>query len=547
MATPTLDLKNVQGDIIIGLQKRVEAFWFGSLKSDAKSIEGFRKSLKSYLLPQITSTQDVIETQKKIDQHKSTKPGELLPITLINLAFSYKGLNKLGLKSQEIPTGVNQAFSKGQQLDAIENLGDPVDRNSKQLSTWSKDYLIDPQVQNNPNAIDFVILIASSDEPLLNQKIDELAHHLGSFLSRSFLRKGNVRPGSQAGHEHFGFLDGISAPVIENVNAKPDDKKSGIVKANVILLGQADNTDNLTPEQLWVKDGSYLVFRELRQLVPEFQTFCDEAAKSLKNPKVSGDLIGARVVGRWKSGAPITLAPLEDNPKLNRAQDFDYSDELKQERCPYAAHVRKTNPRNGIEGADPANAVLPHLMVRNGIPYGPELTKEEKETNQTKEDRGLLFVAYQSHIEQGFQFVQKLWCNNVNFPVKNPAKVTAGFDLLIGQTSDGSARTAQNIKPLGQAGIGDPNNVLTAPKPFVVPHGGEYFLIPPLKAIKEKLGIDGWMNRANKLKPTPPDPMLLTQKQVDWDQVSIKAFPSQLTPSKEKEIYHCTGFILGSY
>jgi hypothetical protein len=34
------------------------------------------------------------------------------------------------------------------------------------------------------------------------------------------------------------------------------------------------------------------------------------------------------------------LAPNEDNPDLNAAQDFDYSDEVKQERCPYASHVR---------------------------------------------------------------------------------------------------------------------------------------------------------------------------------------------------------------
>jgi hypothetical protein len=39
-------------------------------------------------------------------------------------------------------------------------------------------------------------------------------------------------------------------------------------------------------------------------------------------------------------GAPLSLAPIEDNPELSGAQDFDYSDELKQERCPYAAHIR---------------------------------------------------------------------------------------------------------------------------------------------------------------------------------------------------------------
>jgi hypothetical protein len=74
-------------------------------------------------------------------------------------------------------------------------------------------------------------------------------------------------------------------------------------------------------------------------------------------------------------------------------------------------------------------------MIRNGIPYGlflkifhnsmsiersilnvsiripfvgPELTGEETDSKKTKENRGLLFVAYQSEIADGFQLVQKV-------------------------------------------------------------------------------------------------------------------------------------------
>ncbi|KAH9460649.1 hypothetical protein Pst134EB_008814 [Puccinia striiformis f. sp. tritici] len=488
MSSTNVDLKNVQGDIIIGLQKRVEAFWFGSLKTDGKSIEGFRKNLKSSILPLITSTQEVIDTQKKIDDHKrlnqksdgSTK--ELLPITQLNLGFSFTGLKKLGLKVEEIPSGANGIFSKGQKVDAVDNLGDPVDQTTKKLKTWSQDF------RSEASSIDFVILVTAPDHTLLGQRLDQIRKNLDGFLSTSFVRQGAVRPGNQSGHEHFGFLDGISAPAIEGINSQPGDKKSGIVKPDVILLGQP-SSGTVDPNQAWIKDGSFLAFRELQQLVPEFQNFCDESAKKLRNPNVSGDFIGARIVGRWKSGAPLTLTPVQDKPELNRAQDFDYSDELNQERCPYAAHIRKTNPRNGIAGADPNTAVLPHLMVRNGIPYGPELTDEEKKSKKTKENRGLLFVSYQSKIESGFQFVQKFWCNNTDFPSKTPAKVTPGFDLLIGQTSDEKPRVAQNINPLGIAGTTDPNNVLTAPEHFIIPLGGEYFLMPSIKAIKEKLSL----------------------------------------------------------
>lgn len=481
-----IDATNVQGDVILGLQKRVEGFWFGNLKTDSNSITSFRKKLKTDLIPMITTTQGVLDTQKKIEDNKKNNPNKLLPIVQVNVGFSFQGLKKIGVKDDEIPTDGNNVFTTGQKTDAVQSLGDPVDSNTQKLSTWTKDFLDDS------NPIDLVLLVTAPDDNLLGQKLDELHKKFGGFFTRSFVLKGNVRPGNQAGHEHFGFLDGISAPKIENFDAKPEDKKSGIVKPNVILLGQAssDGTpSNLPANQTWIKDGSFMAFRQLQQLVPEFQTFCDESAKKLQNPNVSGDFIGARIVGRWKSGAPLTLAPVKDDPSLSRAQNFDYSDELKQERCPYAAHVRKTNPRNGAQGLTPESAILPHLMIRNGIPYGPELTDDEKKAKATKQNRGLLFVSYQSQLESGFQFVQQLWCNNTGFPPKPPAKITPGFDLLIGQTSGQAPRTAQNILPKGVAGTTDPNNFLTAPKHFIVPLGGEYFLMPSMSALKQKLSL----------------------------------------------------------
>jgi hypothetical protein len=198
-----VDLTNVQGDIIIGLQKRYETFWFGSLKSDPGSIEGFRRKLKSDLLPLITTTQGVIDTQMVIDDYQQNlKEGEAkkwLPITHVNVGFTYDGLEKLGLKAEEIPNGKKGVFLKGQKLDAMDNLGDPVDQATKRLKTWSEDFL------DEVNPIDFVVLITAPNLNLLDQKLDQVRNMLGAYLSRSFLRQGNVRPGEQYGNEHFGY------------------------------------------------------------------------------------------------------------------------------------------------------------------------------------------------------------------------------------------------------------------------------------------------------------------------------------------------------
>ncbi|KAH9818416.1 hypothetical protein DFH28DRAFT_960272 [Melampsora americana] len=481
----SIDVNNVQGDIVIGLSKRVEAFVFLTIKDDEESRLAFRRTLKAKLLPLITTTQQVLDTQAKIDESKrQTKPGQskkILPITHINISFSASGLKKLGVGDTEIPSDA-KAFIATQKSDAVTNLGDPVDQTGQKLSTWSDEFL--------QHSIDAVILITAPDETLLESKMFEVENIVKGSVSHQFVLTGNVRPGSEAGHEHFGYLDGISKPKIEGFNATEADKKAGVVKPSVILVGQADTqqTKPLDPAQSWMKDGSFLVFRQLQQLVPEFRKFCQDVADKNPQPGVTGEFIGARIVGRWKSGAPLVLAPVEDNPELATADNFDFSDDLVQQRCPYAAHIRKTNPRNGIEGADPNTAVLPHLITRSGIPYGPELTQEEIDENKTKHNRGLLFVCYQSKLEDGFKLVQEVWSNNPDFPPKNPAKVTTGLDLLIGQNGKHGPRTAQNITSKGTAGDTDPNNTITSDELFVHPLGGEYFFSPSLEAIKTKLG-----------------------------------------------------------
>ena len=111
-------------------------------------------------------------------------------------------------------------------------------------------------------------------------------------------------------------------------------------------------------------------------------------------------------MGRWKSGAPIDITPLKDDPVLaadpQRNNNFQY-DRASQERCPFAAHTRKMNPRSDLGEA----IVDPHRIIRRGIQFGPEVSPEERAAHRTQKERGLLFVSYQSSLSQGFQFLQK--------------------------------------------------------------------------------------------------------------------------------------------
>jgi hypothetical protein len=59
---------------------------------------------------------------------------------------------------------------------------------------------------------------------------------------------------------------------------------------------------------------------------PEFNKFVTDQAKA---NSISADLLGARIVGRWKSGAPIDLSPTQDDPVLaadpQRNNNFNFT------------------------------------------------------------------------------------------------------------------------------------------------------------------------------------------------------------------------------
>lgn len=70
----------------------------------------------------------------------------------------------------------------------------------------------------------------------------------------------------------------------------------------MILLGR-EGDDVKRPS--WALDGSFLVFRYLKQLVPEFDAFLEvNALKFQRGPgdPTGAELLGARLMGRWKSG-----------------------------------------------------------------------------------------------------------------------------------------------------------------------------------------------------------------------------------------------------
>lgn len=90
--------------------------------------------------------------------------------------------------------------------------------------------------------------------------------------------------------------DGISNPIV--AGSKPVGAKQGertVIDASVIITGLKAG------DRSWTRNGSFMVFRELKQLVPEFDAFCHSFGQDSKPEE-----IGARLMGRWKSGEFIS-------------------------------------------------------------------------------------------------------------------------------------------------------------------------------------------------------------------------------------------------
>ena len=82
-----------------------------------------------------------------------------------------------------------------------------------------------------------------------------------------------------------------------------------------------------------------------------------DSSRRMEAPRKNGNLLAAKLVGRWRSGAPLMLAPDVDNPALGadpqRNNDFNYANDPHGRqvpvRMPYSAHEPA---RHGTRPAD---------------------------------------------------------------------------------------------------------------------------------------------------------------------------------------------------
>jgi Dyp-type peroxidase family len=474
----SIEVDQIQGDVLIGLQKFAEQFLFFEIKN----VAGFKELLRRKIAPRITTTRTVQEREFHLRDYKDQGHTTPLPNIGVNLAFTASGIGKLIPATNNGQTLGDTSFARGAKKQA-KSLGDPVDA-AGNPTTWVPGFL--------NAAIDGVFLITGGSDGDVNAEANKLLAILGATAAASFQENGDVRPGLEKGHEHFGWLDGVSQPGISGLITPFPGQR--LLDPGFFAFGYGPKANPPLP---WMKNGSFMVFRRLKQLVPEFDQYQLTQAATLGTDPV---LLGSRLVGRWKSGAPSALTPSQDDSTMGvdpqRNNNFDFSDDQGERRCPFGAHIRKTNPRadfglpNNV-GADPQTAdVDPRRAMRAGIPFGPEVSVAEAANGKTATDRGLMFVCYQTSIPNQFEFVQISWANNPGFIFnkKHPdgTPVIVGFDPIIGQNASANrARTTD--EPVSNYPTGNVRSTLNEPNDFIIPTAAGYFFVPAIEALTNEL------------------------------------------------------------
>ena len=488
---PEIDLGNIQGNVLAGFNKDHQRLVFFGI--------GARDRARAWLATMVDETatcEEVLAFNDLFRRARSRRGGEAATprATWMNIALTHPGLAALGVGDADLslfPDPFREGMAARAQL-----LGDV---GESAPSRW-----VGPFASSDVHGL----LLLAADEAA---DLERLARMHTQRMTAHGIRivfddTGRVRA-DQPGHEHFGFRDGVSQPGIRGVTRRqnPGNEAQGAPGQDLLWPGEfvlgyptqirtpdpdADQKgENEKPGPIstsgpaWTADGSYLVFRRLRQDVAGFHRFLADAADQ---QGVSVERLGAKLVGRYPTGAPLQQTedqpqgfdPSKADPSVKdssildprKINNFEFGDDEDGKLVPRAAHIRKAYPRDEKTPTGGEADTQTHRIIRRGIPYGESFRENAPAGSAASADadRGLLFLGYQASLERQFEFVTSQWFNKPDHPERGD-----GHDPILSQATTTKAFTLPGGRP----------DHLTL-QPFIFTTGGAYLFQPSISALR---------------------------------------------------------------
>jgi Dyp-type peroxidase family len=533
---PILEGDQIQGNVVPGFMKPHMTIL--ALRIDDV---GRAKTWFGDIAPMVTTLAQSMNSHVKVREHRGLGPERIKRLgkvprgvddAWLNVGVSYEGLSKLlaaGPYARDVEAFADVGFQRG--LAARSSLlGDPTD----------------PAAEGNPanwvvgapgTATADVLVVIGADRAEECARLFKQVRKQATGSGLAVVYEEQAQKLDAIGKEHFGFQDGVSQPGVRgrlseapdsyvtprsiDPKAVPDAWLYGLPGQYLVWPGEfvfgypKSGADPLMagavnlPGPWWSRNGSYLVFRRLRQDVAGFWQFVSTYAQGLsEQPGFEGitpEWLAARLVGRWPSGAPVSRLADGDEEKLGvdrlANNNFGFatgatavplagggeSNGWPQAAadpvglvCPMSAHIRKVNAREAASDLGGRRASFNRRILRRGLHFGPRLHEPlGPDPDPADGNRGLLFVSYQASIEDQFEFLNSSWMNSATNP-RSPS----GYDLLVGQNGTVGANRERSAGIFGKDGT---SAVLWATADLVIPTGGGYFFSSSIDALKEVL------------------------------------------------------------
>jgi Dyp-type peroxidase family len=379
----------------------------------------------------------------------------------ITLAFTWNGLRALGVPEESLAS-FPEEFREGMAARA-DILGDT---GANHPGNWTGGL-----ASEHLHAIAILFARTDAEHVRCTGEHDKLVARCPGVRVLSFLDL-NATPPFNYAHDHFGFRDRLSQPVMEGSGEEPTPGSGAPLKPGEFILGYPDEKGppaDLPQPDVLSRNGSYLAYRRLQEHVSLFRDYLREHANSPEEQ----ELLAAKFMGRWRSGAPLVLAPAHDDPELGadpmRNNDFSYKEmDPHGYAMPLGSHARRLNPR------DTAVNMNRRRMIRRGATYGPALAEGAPDDGV---DRGIAAFIICASLVRQFEFAQNVWINDPTFHELDNER-----DPIIG-TQDGTLEFTIPNRPIRKVHQGLPA--------FTTLKGGAYFFLPGLKALRYLTTLNG--------------------------------------------------------
>ena len=388
--------------------------------------------------------QSAAEIQASINQDKRW----------VTVAFTWSGLRALGVDEVSLST-FPEEFKQGMVARA-EVLGDAGDSHP---DNW-----VGGLARPDLHAVAILFARDAAEREHSRAEHDKLVARCEGVEVLSTLDL-NATPPFDHAHDHFGYRDRLSQPAIEGSGEIPTPGSGAPLKPGEFILGYPDESGQDYPmpqPDILSRNGSYMAYRRMEEHVDRFRNFLREHGQTPQEQ----EFVAAKLMGRWRSGAPLVLAPETDDPGLGldpqRNNDFNYKEmDPHGYAVPLGSHMRRMNPR------DTAANMNRRRMIRRGATYGPHLPEDAPEDGV---ERGIAaFVICASLIRQ-YEFAQNVWVNDRNFHELGNER-----DPIIGN-HDGTLEFKIPKRPIRKKITGLPA--------FTTVRGGAYFFLPGITALR---------------------------------------------------------------